>query len=327
MKRRKKLDVIISVVAIVVGGILMSWGIAHKGMRSVVWDSADHKLVVNQTVSRTSRPAAYQKIVVDTKLPVTIRRSNVSRVTVQQQNFNRKRQPVTTTVRDHTLTIRGGDSRQHNVIFHGPDITRDDEAFDTSGRIIVEVPQRTSVQQVTLQKSWTVRLEDLTFKQITGPTGGSFQAKNVTVKQALDLRQGDADVYLTNVTAPQLQLHTDDGDVDVKQSRFTSRDNLISSDEGDVTLATTQLGGGRVTTGDGDVHIRSNDLAHHLTVTSSEGDLSGLVAADAGVTANGTSDSEITLFGRSRKSGTQIRPHAKVQYTFSVGDDGDITVR
>ena len=59
---------------------------------------------------------------------------------------------------------------------------------------------------------------------------------------------------------------------------------------------------------------------------SSEGDLTATVAANAGVTVNGTSESDIQLFGRTRQTGTRLRPRAKAQYAFTTSD-GDITVR
>lgn len=328
MKRRiRGLDLIISVVVIVVGLLLVGWGVAHHGVRAVVWDSQSHGLVASRPVKRTVRPGNYSKIVINTKLPVTIRPGNVNQIQIQQANYVRGHHPVTTQQHRGMLTVSGGDTRTHGIVIHGLSITTDDEAFDANGHIVITVPKRTSLQQVTLKKSWTVRLEDLTVDRITGPTGGSFQAKNVTVKQPLSLMDGDADLYLTNVTAPQLKMQTDDGDVNIKQSHFKSQENQITSNEGDIYLTANQLGGGRVTGSDGDIHVKNNVVAHTLTVSSSEGDLYGLVAADAGVTANGTSDSDIQLFGRSRKSGTVIRPHAKSQYVFSTADDSDITVR
>lgn len=315
------------VAAIVVGIILVSWGTAHKGIKPVTWDRTTNRLVVLKKVRHTTKLANFDRLVVNTKLPVVVKPGSVNQVTVQQQAANRRRHPVTTKVHDGTLTVSGGDQRQHGVTLNGLAITGDDEAFDTDGAITITVPQSDQLKTLTLQKSWTVRLEDLTVQRVTGRTGGNFQAKNVTFKQVLDLSQGDADIYLTNVTAPKVTAKTSYGDIQVRQSQFKSTANVLNSLDGDITLEMTALGGGDLRTSDGDITVRDNQVAKTLTAQSYEGDLSGMVPATAGVSVQGSRDSDIELFGRSRGATARVRPHAKVQYRFITGDDGDITVR
>lgn len=322
-----KLRHIISLTAIVVGGLFVSWGAAHHGIQAVTWDHEANALAVTKTTTRTVHPDSYDTLAINTKLPVVVRPSNVNKLTIKQQSTNQTKHPVTTTLDHKTLTISGGDNRQHSLMIHGLTITTDDEAFDTSAHILVEVPKRTSLKHLVLKKSWSVRLENLTVQDVQGSTGGSFQAKNTTFEKTLDLRKGDADIYLTSVTAPEVLAHTGDGDIQVKQSTFKSDQNQFTTEDGDIYLSTTELGGGRLDSSDGDIHVRNNHLHGTLAARTYEGDLYGLVPDTAGVTVYGTDDSDIQLFGRMRKSGTTIRPNAKVQYSFNTGDDGDITVR
>jgi len=315
------------IMAIVVGIICISWGTAHQGIKAVTWDHETNRLVILKKVSQTKHLAAFDKLVINTKLPVVVKPGDGNRVTVRQQAANQRKHPVTTTVKNKTLTVSGGDNRQHSIAIHGLAITTDDEAFDTDGAIIITVPKQTSLETLDLQKSWSVRLEDLTLKNVLGSTGGSFQAKNVIFKQNLDLSRGDADIYLTNVTAPKVTARTSDGDIYVKQSHLKSTANLLNTTDGDITLSTTTLGGGDLRSSDGDIHVRNNTVAKTLTAQTYEGDLSGLVPETAGVSVKGTTDSDIELFGRSRGANAQVRPNATSQYRFIAGDDGDITVR
>lgn len=313
----------ISLVAIVVGLILVILGVGHRGAKALTWNNGG--VQVDERRQTVVHPGDFDKVVVNTKLPVTIKPGNVNQITIQQHSVNQQKHPVTAKVADHTLTVAGGDNRQNIFRIHGFSMGWSDDAYDTSGKITIVVPKATTVKTVTLQRNWIVRLEDLTVKTVTGSHGGSFQAKNVTFTRPLDLSRGDADIFLTNVTTPKVTAKTGDGDIVVKRSHFKQTSNVFHTADGDVSVKNTQLGGADMASNDGDLHIGHNQVTRHVKAHTDDGDVYGIVSETAGVSVQ-TNDGDIQLMGRSRKSGTHLRPNAKVQYAFST-DDGDITVR
>ncbi|GEO69483.1 DUF4097 family beta strand repeat-containing protein [Levilactobacillus acidifarinae] len=314
---------IASLVVIVVGIILVIFSVGHHGAKALTWNAGGFQ--VDKRERTVVHPGDYDKLVVNTKLPVTVKPGNVNQITIQQQSLNRKKHPVTAKVANHTLTVAGGDNRQNSFRIHGLSVGWDDEAYDSNGKITIVVPKTTTVKTVTLQRNWIVRLENLTVKNVTGSHGGSFQAKNVTFTQPLDLSRGDADIFLTNVTTPRVTAKTGDGDITIKQSHFKQANNVFHTADGDVSVKNTHLGSADVTSNDGDLHIGHNQVTQRVKAHTDDGDAYGIVSDTAGVSVQ-TNDGDIQLMGRSRKSGTHLRPNAKVQYAFST-DDGDITVR
>lgn len=313
---------IISLVAIVVGLLFIILGVSHQGVRAVTWNQ--HGFTVNETRKKTLSPAPYDRLLIKTKLPVTVKPGAVNRVTIQQSSLNQKDHPVTAKVTGRTLTLAGGDNRQKGLSIHGLSVVWDDEPYDMNGKVTVIVPQRTTLKRVTLNRSWQVRLSGLHLQTLQGTTGGDLRLTNVKVAQPVDLTHGDADLFLTNVTAPRFQVTTSDGDMTVKRSHFKQNASLFRTVDGDIRIEETQLAG-QLDSQDGDIHVRNNVVPTKLRVHTDEGDLFGLVDEAAGVSAT-TSDGDIHLFGRHRRSGTHLRPNAKVQYQFSTAD-GDIVVR
>ena len=313
---------IISLVAIVVGLLFIILGVSHQGVRAVTWNQ--HGFTVNETHKKTLSPAPYDRLVIQTKLPVTVKPGAVNRVTIQQSSLNQKDHPVTAKVTGKTLTLAGGDNRQKGLSVHGLSVEWDDEPYDTNGKITVMVPQRTTLKRVTLNRSWQVRLSGLHLQTLQGTTGGDLRLTNVKVAQPVDLTHGDADLFLTNVTAPRFRVTTSDGDMTVKRSHFKQNASLFRTVDGDIRVEETRLAG-QLDSQDGDIHVRNNIVPTKLRVHTDDGDLFGLVDETAGVSAT-TSDGDIHLFGRHRRSGTHLRPNAKVQYQFSTAD-GDIVVR
>lgn len=313
---------IISLVAIVVGLLFIILGVSHQGVRALTWNQ--HGFTVNETRKKSLTPASYDRLLIKTKLPVTVKPGAVNRVTIQQSSLNQKDHPVTAKVTGRTLTLAGGDNRQKGLSVHGLSVSWDDEPYDTNGKITVVVPERTTLKQVTLNRSWQVQLNNLRLQTLKGTTGGDLRLKNVKVTQPIDLTHGDADLFLTNVTAPRLQVTTSDGDITVKRSHFKQNANVFRTLDGDIRVEETRLAG-QLDSQDGDIHVQNNEVPSNLRVHTDDGDLFGLVDETAGVSAT-TSDGDIHLFGRHRRSGTHLRPNAKVQYRFSTAE-GDIVVR
>ncbi|MFC6261384.1 DUF4097 family beta strand repeat-containing protein [Levilactobacillus fujinensis] len=318
MKRSTK----ISIILVILGLLLMGIGWWNHGNKSVLWSNNPRGFRVIRRVQQSHRPGAYQRIVVDSKTPVTIKAGNSNRVTVSYLD-NIKGHP-TATVAKGTLTIEGGSATTH---LSDMGFSMGDSGY-TSGGVLVTVPRDKKLTDITVKRgSHALSLRNLQAKRMTIAGSKDISLMNVRVDNQLSVKSSNGDVWVDSVKAKQLSIDAENGDIGVSDSHLTANNNQMVSENGDVRVSETKLGGGHVSSSNGDIHLQNNRLAKTLTAYTDEGDISAHIAKSAGVKAIGKDADmdDIKVMGKSRPSGYWRHQDAKAQYKLTTAD-GDITV-
>jgi len=318
MKRSLK----IGLTLMVLGAALFGIGWMNHGDKAVVWNRSTRGFKTIQKVKRSYHPGDYQRIVVDSRAPVTIKDGDTNRVTVSYIDGASGLPKASVT--KGTLHIKGGVSSQRlNVsIFSVSDRTA------TSGGVLITVPRDKKLDSIVVKKgSGSLSLRQLRAKQVAIENTDDVNLYALRVDRNVTVYSTDGDIYADQVRAKQLRVNADDGDMGISNSQLTANDNQFTSTDGDVRLSTSQLGGGRIDSNDGDISLQSNRIAQKLKARTNDGDIHADIAKSAGakVFSQDADMSDITVLGKHRHSGYWLRREAKSQYQLSAGD-GDVQV-
>lgn len=311
----------ISLILMVLGAILFGIGWKNHGDKSVVWNRSSRGLQTLERAKKTINPGDYQRIMIDSPASVTVKSGNTSRVTVGYVSHAQSAPKVK--VAKGTLTITdGGSADVASIGSFGKD-----HAFDKGG-VLVTVPRGKQLKDITVkQRSGSISLRGLTADNIKVANTVDVSMMDLRVKNDISVDTSNGDVWASQLRAKRLSVVTIDGDAGISSSHLTGNDNRLDSGSGDIHLSETTLGGGRISTEDGDVHLQSNHLKRQLKVETGDGDIRATIPTSAGLKVTNADDDmgDITVWGRSRRSGFRLAPKAAVQYVLHA-DDGDITV-
>ncbi|NLR10610.1 MULTISPECIES: DUF4097 family beta strand repeat-containing protein [Lactobacillaceae] len=318
MKRSVK----IGLTLMILGAVLFGVGWMNHGDKSVVWNRDTRGFKTVQKVKKSFRPGDYHQIVVDAKAPVTIKVGDTNRVTVSYVDGLKDLPSVD--VSKQTLTITGGQAMQHEsfTVFGLSD------SGTTNGGVLVTVPRGKQLDNLTVKKgSGKVSLRTLQAKQMTIQSSDEIELMDLKIARALTVKSTDGDIWADQITAKKLRINTDDGDIGVSNSHLAAVDNQLSTADGDIRLSETHLGGGRIDSSDGDIHLQQNQLSKRLKVFTNDGDIHAYIGKSAGakVLAKDADMSDITVQGKNRRSGYWLRQSASAQYQLRT-NDGDIRV-
>jgi len=313
MKRSVK----ISLVLVILGAILAGLGWWNHGDKTIVWNNQSRRLRVANTAHKVYYPGKYRDIQVTSALPVTIKRGATSQVTVRSGSGMAQQPKVT--VKRGQLTVTAGSRSSHDNVIFGADLSS-----SAANGITITVPASQKLRNVRVTKSQEgVNLRYLKLRQLTVATADDVSLQQVSTTEPTNVTSQDGDVWLASLTTPQLKVQTADGDITLTSVDLTSKHNQVTAQEGgDVRLTESKLGGGRVTTHDGDIHLQNNRLQDHLTATTTDGDVQAHIAQSAGAVVN-SADGDIHVLGKSQKSGYRLNRGAKAWYQLS-SHDGDI---
>lgn len=316
MKRTTKL----AIVLVVLGAILMGIGWLNHGNKGVVWSSQTRRFQVIKHSTASYQPAAYNKIVVNAHVPVTIEAGDTNRVRISRIG-NGQGQPKAT-VDQGTLTITGSSATEHlsNTIFGFSE-------GDYRRGVLVTVPRDKQLTAITVKRAGDVSISDLQTKQLTAHTGDDLSLFNLTVDQDVNIQSDNGDIWADNLRAQQLKLQAGNGDVGLSNSRLASHHNQVDAGNGDIRVTKTKLGGGKLTTDNGDIHLLNNRLNRALTAYTDDGDITAHIASSAGarVVVKDADMGDIKVLGKTRHSGYRLHPKAQAQYRLTSAD-GDVTV-
>jgi len=318
MKRSLK----IGLTLMALGAVLFGVGWMNHGDKAVVWNKSTRGFKTIQEVKRSYHPGDYQRIVVDSKAPVTIKAGDTNRVTVSYMDGDASLPKAS--VAKGTLTIKGGSSARHlNVsIFSLSDRST------TNGGVLITVPRDKKLDSIVVKKgSGSLSLRQLQAKQVAIENTDDVNLYALRVDRNVTVYSTDGDIYADHVRAQQLRVNADDGDMGISNSQLTATDNQFISTDGDVRLSTSRLGGGRIDSNDGDVNLQGNRITQKLKVSTNDGDIHANIAKSAGakVFSQDADMSDITVLGKHRHNGYWLRREAKSQYQLTAGD-GNVQV-
>lgn len=318
MKRSLK----IGLTLMALGAVLFGVGWMNHGDKAVVWNKSTRGFKTIQEVKRSYHPGDYQRIVVDSQAPVTIKAGNTNRVTVSYMDGDTSL-PKTNVAKD-TLTIKGGVSTSHLSV----SIFSVSDRTTTNGGVLVTVPRDKKLDSIVVKKgSGSLSLRELQAKQVAIENADDINLYALRVNQNIMAHSTDGDVYADHVRAKQLRVNTDDGDMSISNCQLTATDNQFVTSDGDIRLSTSRLDGGHIDTADGDISLQSNRITQKLKVRTKDGDIHANIAKSAGakVASQDADMSDITVLGKHRHSGYWLRREAKSQYQLTT-DDGDVRV-
>ncbi|WP_341779262.1 DUF4097 family beta strand repeat-containing protein [Levilactobacillus sp. HBUAS70063] len=318
MKRSVK----IGLTLMILGAILLGIGWMNHGDKSVVWDKQTRSFRTIHQLKRSYRPADYQRIVVASKAPVTIKAGNTSRVTVSY--IDGYRGLPRTRVSKGALIIEGGRPADRLDI----SIFGISDHATTNGGVLVTVPRDKQLTNLEVKPgSGHISLRSLHARQMTLKNSDDLSLMDLRVKRAVTIRATDGDIWADQIRAHKLDINTDDGDIGISNSQLAATDNQFVTADGDIRVSNSQLGGGRASSGDGDVNIEENHLERTFKATTDDGDIHAYIGRTAGarVSAQDADTGDITVQGENRKSGYWLRRTAKAQYQLRT-NDGSIRV-
>ncbi|MFT8411002.1 MAG: DUF4097 family beta strand repeat-containing protein [Schleiferilactobacillus perolens] len=278
---------------LIIGAILAGIGIAHGGLRSVVFGS-NGQPEINTTGKQVRTVGAFTKISADLAAgDITIQTGEKFQVETAGHN----RQDFTATVRGGELTIRQPHNRTPLIgIF----------SWNTNQRIIITVPRKTKLSDITVHsQDGDVHLVDQNTQHLTIATS-------------------DGDTVLDRVqAAARATLKNSDGDMTMRNSLLSQA--TITASDGDVDLQHTTIDHGTANLSDGDFTANSSTFQHMVKVSNSDGDntVSGANRQD-GYTVQGGDDN--ALFGQHKENGTLTHNTSAVNHLYLHTSDGDNVV-
>lgn len=300
----------------ILGLLFAGFGFAHGGNQGIYWDNG-FKAVDSKAQGRHYRQRSFSNInQIDLTADddISIRRGNVSKVTVRYLNGNQVNKV------DGKLTISGASHHRHFSWIIGG--FEDD--YNNDSPISVTIPEKAKLASLTGNPEDSVEVEGLTINKVDLTGEADVSMTDTNIKKSFNL-QNDGDVTLRGVKAPALLQSSDDGDVTITESTFNKGQSSLSTDDGDVTLSSNTFDSVKTNTSDGDMTFRNQLINKRFEASTDDGDISGHINREKPirVIAQGD-DSDVTLFGRSRRS-YGIDNVKGVQYRFDT-NDGDITV-
>lgn len=312
MKRSTK----ISIILVILGAILMGLGWWHHGNKGVIWSSDLRRFHVVQRAKTSFQPQKYQRIVVDSQAPVTIKAGKTNRVTLSYLDDAKGRPHAT--VKQGTLTITGKNSHLSDSYFGFNN-------SDTYGGVLVTVPQNKTLSEIVVEKqSGSISLRTLRAKKMTIANSEDVNLMDLTVQGDLTVKSSGGNILADEIKANRLQLTANNGDVGVSSGKLAATTNQFRSDNGNVWLTETRLGGGRIISGNGDIRLQDNQLTKRLTATTDDGNITAHIGKNSGAKVS-TTGGNISVRGHARHSGYWLNKQAKTQYQLNA-ENGDVTV-
>jgi len=324
MKKTVKLGVIF----LILGLILVIFGIANNGIQSVYWDKGFH---VMHHYHKTYYPNKLKSLTLGADADVIVVRGNTASIKISAARVK----PVVTNTNGH-ITIKS--PRVPEMVGF--------MLSDNANRIEITVPNKTTLTRIKTTSAQTdLQLSHLTVQQLQLTSTGHVSLNQVTAKKPLTLSADNA--QLNQVTAPSLKLSTSTTNVNITHSQFADGPSTIDTNDGNITLAhstfkqaklrtTTgnlsvhhnQFKQAKIETTDGNITLSNNQLTKLLTATTNDGNIHVQTTRQVGIQAR-TSDGTLNIFNQKRSGDDQqkmtYRPNATVQYQLKT-DDGNINV-
>lgn len=298
----------IGVILLVIGVIMVIFGIANNGIQSIYWEKGFHLF---QTQEKTYHPNKITNVTLSTNDDVVIKRGDTATVHVVSAH----KLPTVTTTNGH-VTVSSKSNGRHTTEYMFADPA-------ASERIVITVPAKTTIDWIrdTDDHDGDVTIQNVTVNHVALQSDHNTVAlSNVNVNKST---QFAADTLrLTHVNAPSVDVTG--GDVTINQSRFNQGTSKITSDDGDLNISQTQFKSGEVHTDDGDIHLVQNHV-ERLNASTDDGDIRLTTSKRSGVYAQ-TMDGDLNIFGYRSDSGSPYRYQqtAAQQYHLS-SQDGDVT--
>ena len=302
----------VGIILLVVGLLLIMFGIANNGIQSVYWDQGFH-IVRHKT--RRYHVSQLKDITIATANNITIKQGTAANITVTAT-----RALPTVTINNGHVTVT---STTHNAKTVGFMFDNVGQFADTT---IITVPKGTTIHQITAKasQSGNVSLQNVTVDQFKSlSTDSDINLTDFKVNQSLTLT-GD-NLRLTRVSAPSLQINSDP-DISITDSHFTKTASKIITADSDIHLTNNQFKALKLTSSEGDIMLNNNRITESLSATASDGDIRITAPRTTGVKAS-TSDGDLHIFNHLQSDGGdyQVNQSAAVQYRLTTSN-GDITV-
>ncbi|AVK63856.1 hypothetical protein C5Z26_06910 [Lactobacillus sp. CBA3606] len=293
---------------LILGAILIIFGIANNGIQSVYWHNGFH--VLKQT-TRTYHPKTIKTITLATANNVIIRRGDTTKIQVTASHHR----PTITTDHGH-VTIKSTAANTTGFLLHS--------ATDVT---VITLPQTAKLTTVTATANQVgnLRLHHLNIDRLKLSGQGAVNLSQVTVTQPLTLATTD-DVQLTKVQAPSLTIGAEADDIHITQSQFTKAASNLKTTDGDITVHQTTFKSGHISSDEGDIALRDNHLQQRLTVNATDGDITVRAPHQVGINAT-TSEGDLSIFDwkNDDQNHYQVHTDATSQYDLTT-TEGDITV-
>ncbi|WP_288530257.1 DUF4097 family beta strand repeat-containing protein [uncultured Secundilactobacillus sp.] len=308
-----KKTLISGIVLVVVGLILAAFGVGHDGLQGVYWDNG---VRVDARTDKTQSLKGIQTIVVNSTdyYNVSIKRGDTAQLKVRAS----KSHPITTTFKNHELTVDGAANAK--AIFGGT-------FTNTDPSVQITIPKSVRLKRVTNQGSSSLSVNDVVVDELKGVAGsGDISLTDVTLKKPLSIASDSyVDVTLDRVKAPSLSF-TGSLDVTVRRSTFEDQASRIKTTYGDVTLSENQWQALTVTGQSGDLNFENERVKDGLTATLDSGDIDGQIAKNQrNLVTTSTQDGDISVYGHGQSSFGRPR-HQNIHYRLKT-NSGDITIQ
>ncbi|RRK09921.1 hypothetical protein D1831_10205 [Lactiplantibacillus garii] len=300
----------VGVILLVLGVIMLIFGIANNGIQSVYWEKG---FKVVKTHEKTYQPKKITDITLSSNEDVVIERGDVATI------------KVTTTRKLADVEINNG---HVTISSSSPTATSDTVGYmfndgSESNRIVITIPKRTTVNWIkdTDKQFGDVNVQNVTAKHVQLLNGnGDVRLSSVNIKNQAEFSADT--LHLTDVTAPTLKAKG--SDVTISDSHFNDGASKVQSNDGDIKIGETQFKTAKVHSDDGDIRLNQNHVTS-LSATTDDGDIHLSANKRVGVYAQ-TDDGDLSIFGY--RSDTDQSYHynktAKQQYHLTSGD-GDVT--
>ncbi|AVK61278.1 hypothetical protein C5Z25_05625 [Lactobacillus sp. CBA3605] len=293
---------------LILGAILIIFGIANNGIQSVYWQNGFH--VLKQT-TRTYHPKTIKTITLATASNVIIRRGDTTKIQVTTSH-NR---PMITTDQGHVTIKSTATNTTGFLLQSASDVT------------IITLPQAAKLTTVTATANQVgnLRLSNLNIDRLNLSGQGAVNLNQVTVAQPLTLDTTD-DVHLNQVQAPSLTIGTEADDIHITKSQFTKTASSIKTTDGDISIHQTTFKSGHISSDEGDIVLHDNHVQQRLTVNATDGDITVRAPHQVGINAT-TSEGDLSIFDwqSDDQHHYQVHTDATSQYDLTT-TDGDITV-
>ena len=302
----------VGIVLLIVGVIMLIFGIANNGIQSVYWDNGFR---VVHTQDKTYYPDKITDITLTNTSNVTVRRGTTASIHVTTTS----QLPTVTTKAGHVkITAKAATAGHVGYMFNG------DKPATTT---VITVPAGTTINWLKAgtdghqELAGTLTLTNLTVNHLQLLTDNmTARLTNVNIKK--DNLLATNKLALTNVTAPALQAEANT--VTITQSRFNQGTSKVTGDDGDYRISQSRFKKLKLRNHDGDIHLDRNRVTT-LTATTDDGDIHLTANKNVGVYAK-TDDGDLNIFNHHRDDGASYRyqPNASQQYHLTTVD-GDIT--
>jgi len=299
----------VGLVLLVLGLIMVMFGVANNGIQAVYWDSGFH---IAKRQTKTYQLKQVKQITLATANNVTIRQGNTTSIKI---TANRTLPTVTT--KDGHVTIK---SATHNSETIGFMFNNTGSFADTT---VITVPKGTTIDRIDdrSQQSGNVSLQNVTANHVQLlADDNNVSLSNVEIQQSASFTADS--LHLTQVTAPSLQVTSDN--LSITNSQFTEGASKITLDDDSAQLTNSKFKALQLHMTDGNLTLTNNQITDSLTASTVDGNIHVTAPKSIGVTAV-TNDGNLNVFGNTNQSRYQYNQQATPQYHLTT-DDGNITV-